>query len=151
MTDAQRNALLKISQQNELPFITEGMESSAVGYIVSEDALTRIAAALEAAETSAGSATETAAQLTTAQENMTAAQTQIQQLQGQLTAAQEANGTLQARVDELEADGSLTQTTRLNDQSLSKGKVPAHENPKSSINALADKLMGSPKVKTVSE
>lgn len=147
MKDAQRNALLKISQQNELPFISEGMESSAVGYIVSEDALTRIAAALEAAETSATASAETATQLTTAQEQLTAAQTQIQDLQGQLTTAQEANGTLQARVDELEAEGGLTQTTRAEDPKLKGEKVGAHEDPKNPLNAMADKLLGAPKPK----
>lgn len=145
MTTAQKNKLISISGQTEFSFITEGVESTETGYIVSEDALTRMAAALEAAEASTARITELEGQLQQSADQLATAQQQAQQLQGQLTTAQEENGTLTARVEELEADATITQTTRGGDPSLSKVKVAAHEDPNNPLNEMADKLMGAPK------
>jgi chromosome segregation ATPase len=145
MTTEQKNKIIAISGQPEFSFITEGVESTETGYIVSEDALTRMAAALEAAEASTARITELEAQIQQSADQLTTAQEQTQQLQGQLTTAQEQNTTLQSRVEELEADGGITQTTKGADPAVGKVKIAAHEDPKNPLNEMADKLMGAPK------
>lgn len=145
MTTEQKNKLIAISGQSEFAFITEGVESTATGYIVSEDALTRMAAALEAAEASTARITELEAQLQQSADQLATAQQQAQQLQGQLTTAQEENGTLTARVEELEADATITQTNKKDDKlPVKTGNGEAHLNPNSSMNRLADSLFGKP-------
>ena len=147
MTDQQKQRLVAVTGQNEIPFISEGVESTTAGYIVGEDGLSRIAAALEAADAASAGLTEVQSQLE-------AANTARQTAEDNLAAAQQETATanarieeLQARVTELENESGITQTTKGKDNKGGKTKVAAHEDPTVSFNAMADRLMGVPATK----
>ncbi len=147
MTTEQKNKLIAISGQTEFSFITEGVESSATGYIVSEDALTRLATSLEESDVLATRNGELVQQAQQSADQLATAQAQVQQLQADLSTAQGQNTTLQARVDELEAAGGVTQTQKEADDLNDKNKLGAHEDPNNPLNKIADGLLGKPAIK----
>lgn len=138
MKDSQKQRLIAVSGQQQFNMISEGIESSETGYIVSEDALTQIAEALEAAaDTSALDATNAA---------LVAAQEARQQAEDDLATANQTIATLTARVEELEEEPGISQTSKANDEGKG-SKVAFHESDANPFNQIADGLFGKPKKK----
>lgn len=143
MTNQQKEKLVAVSGQNEIPFISEGVESTTAGYILSEDGLSRIAAALETADAANAGLAEVQSQLDAATTARQTAEDNLATAEQELDTANTRIQELEARVEELENESGITQTTKSIDKG-GKTKLAAHEDPNMSFNAMADKLLGSP-------
>lgn len=148
MKDTHKQILLSVTGMNEIPAISEGIESSANGFIISEDGLTRMAEALEGTDANAAAVTELQSQLEIkngfAQELTDALSAANETISGNNARIQE----LEARVAELENENPITVTSRNKDKS-SKTNVAFHNDPNVSFNAMADRLMGKPAEKEI--
>jgi septal ring factor EnvC (AmiA/AmiB activator) len=143
MKDTQKKKLLAVTGMNEIPFIAEGLESTATGHIVSEDGLTRIAEALEETETAAARVTELEGQLATAQASLQAAEQNLATANEQLTTSQNRVKELEARVAELEEEPGVVNTVKGKDKVIT-GKKPFHASDANPMNMIADKFFGKP-------
>lgn len=145
MKDAQKNKILAVTGMSEIGFIAEGLESSQTGYIVSEDGLSRIAEALEQADAAAQVAEANAARITELEGQLQQANEARTTAENSLSAVQTELQTAQARVTELEAEGGISQTSKGADAGNGGGKTPFHLSATNPANALADSLLGAPK------
>lgn len=144
MKDTHKKKLMAVSGMNEIPFVSEGIESGTAGYVVSEDGMTKIAEALEKSETDSSAATEKL------QNDLNAANAAKKKAEDDLAAANAAKtkvetdlATATARIEELEADGAVTQTIKQDDKT-GKTTVPYHESADNPLNKIADSLLGAP-------
>lgn len=150
MTQTQKETIVAIIGQDTIPFITEGIASEVAGYIVPEAGMESLAAALEASSQNREAAEALAGQVSSLQQDLAAAYEERDAAETALNTANEQVASLQARVAELESEPPISQTNKGADGG-GKPKTPAHEDAKASFNALADRLMGTPKPKTSEE
>jgi len=144
MKDAQKNKILLVTGMSEIGFIAEGLESSQTGYIVSEDGLSRIAEALELADTATQAAEASAARVTELETQLQQANEARTNAETALSTAQTELQTAQTRVAELEQEGGISQTSKGADANNGGEKTPFHLSTKNPANALADSLLGAP-------
>jgi len=144
MKTEQQQRILAVTQMEEIGFISEGIESSVSGHIISEDGLTNIAEALEAGEAAQARVTELEEQLNTASAGNTEIQSQLDTANETINANNTRIQQLEEEVAALQAQEGITQTRKKSDDGGSKSKLPAHADPSAASNALADKLMGAP-------
>ena len=85
-----------------------------------------------------------------ADDNLIAANTTIESQKTTLKEKETEITTLNTKVEELENDGSVTQTTKASDKNP-KTKPKAHEDPNNSINSFADRFLGAPVAKKKAE
>jgi hypothetical protein len=144
MKTNQKEKLKAVTGMEEIPFVSEGVAAEASGFLVSEDGLTRIAEALEAADASQGSMATTQQTLDLTQQQLATATESLNTRTQELATA---NGTivdLQARVAELEGEASVQNTSREEDENK-RPKSKFHESPENPANKIADSLLGKPK------
>lgn len=143
MKDTQKKKLLAVTGMSEIPFVAEGIESTITGHVLTEDAITRVAEALEANDQTAAALQTATARITELETQLQDAGTARQLAETNLATATEEIGTLQARVDELESEGGVTKTGKSADGSPT--KAPFHLSENNPMNKIADSLMGKPK------
>lgn len=141
MKDSQKAKLKAVTGLKEIPFVTEGIAADTSGHVVSEDGMTRIAEALEASDTAVATATATVqSQLDVANAAKVKAETELAAAKKTITEKETEITTLNTKVEELENDGSVTQTTKEADKNPKKTKgYNADADP---INMLADSILG---------
>lgn len=144
MKTEQKIRLLAVTKMEAIDFISEGIESSVSGHVISEDGLTNIAEALEAGEAAQARITELEEQVTTAQTAQHTAEANLATANETINANNTRIQDLEARVTELEEEPGIQHSSREKDGEHD-GKVPFHQSKKSSFNQLADELFAGRK------
>lgn len=147
MKDTQKQILIAVTGMREIPFVAAGLTLEESGFLLTEDAVTRLSEALETAQAESSQVVSLGDQITALQQSLQEATTARETAEAALVIANqtiEANATriLQLETDE-DGDG-LTQTSRNTDNN-GKNKVPFHASAENPINKMADGLMGAPK------
>lgn len=141
MKTESKNILMAVSGLNEIPFIAEGLESTVTGFVISEDGLTRIAEALQAGDAATKEAATLQGAVTAAQAAKETAEAALVTANGFAEGQAAMIESLQARVNELEAEPAVSTTSKKTDD-VKTAKVEAYNDPQLPFNALADRLMG---------
>jgi predicted nucleic acid-binding Zn-ribbon protein len=117
MKDTQKEKLKAITGLDAIPFVTAGIAADTAGYVVSEDALTRLVEAAETGEAAQATLATVQAELATANTTLTAAQAAATAAQTELATANTELATAQARIAVLEAQdgGDFSAADALND------------------------------------
>ena len=146
MTTKNTDKLKKITGQTDFPFVSAGVVASenANGHVVNEDALVALIEAAEAGEAAQATIAGLQAQLTAAQSAQQSAEAALVSANATIATNTTSINTLEARVAELEEDGSIPPTSRAGDQG-GKVKMSFHKSPENPMNKIADSLLGAPK------
>jgi transcriptional accessory protein Tex/SPT6 len=146
MKDTQKNKLKAVTGMNEIPFVMEGIAAETSGHVISENGMSLIAEALEAADAQAAGLTAVQASLETAQAATATAETALATATETIATRDARIAELEAQVEELEADGGVTNTSRALDPAK-KVKVKSYESAEDPINKMIDGILGAPKKK----
>lgn len=136
MTTKNQTQAKKVTGMESIPYLSMGVAADTDGYVVSEDGLTALVEASLLAET----VPTLQAQVTAANAAKKLAEDNLITANATIAARDASIVTLTARVEELESEGTITQTIKTVDKNPNKTKgYNADADP---INMLADSILG---------
>ncbi|RYE01634.1 MAG: hypothetical protein EOP50_01660 [Sphingobacteriales bacterium] len=140
--------LLAAAGGSDILAVVEGLPVDQPGFFLTEGQMDAVEARLAEADTAVTAAATHTEALAAAQTELESTQTSLTAAQAELSTANETIATLQARVTQLEANpAAAPRATAKAEDDIPSGDQPFHASAQNPMNAMADRLLGSPKLK----